>query len=62
MSLSHAEAQIASAPLIDDYRPSAGQFDEMRAGDGSLRAHWGYLIEALRALGREGIDSRWQAS
>ncbi|MFW5723079.1 MAG: circularly permuted type 2 ATP-grasp protein [Halochromatium sp.] len=46
--------------LGDAYQPGVGQFDEMRASDGGLRPHWQYLIEALRELGPEGIDSRWQ--
>ncbi|MBK1705791.1 circularly permuted type 2 ATP-grasp protein [Halochromatium glycolicum] len=47
-------------PLVDGYRPAAGQFDEMRTSDGGLRPHWQYLIDALRALGADGIDGRWQ--
>ncbi len=55
-------ATLSPTPLRlgDAYRPNLGQFDEMRASDGGLRPHWQYLIEALRELGPEGIDSRWQ--
>ncbi|MCF7977683.1 MAG: hypothetical protein K9L82_06650, partial [Chromatiaceae bacterium] len=58
-------ANLASAPpeptgLGDSYRPLAGQFDETRTTEGGLGPHWQYLIDALRELGSEGIDSRWQ--
>jgi uncharacterized circularly permuted ATP-grasp superfamily protein/uncharacterized alpha-E superfamily protein len=44
----------------DAYVPAAGSCDEMRAADGALRPHWQYLIDALRQLGRGGIDTRWR--
>lgn len=50
----------ARPPLSDDYRPLPGRYDEMRAPDGALRPHWQYLLEALRALGTEGIERRWR--
>lgn len=46
------------APLLDDYLPLPSSFDEMRAGDGRLRPHWQYLLDALRTLGPEGIAAR----
>lgn len=60
MSVDATDVQAACPPLLDDYRPFPGQFDEMRTADGGLRPHWNYLIEALRELGPEAIDSRWQ--
>lgn len=44
--------------LLDNYLPLPSSFDEMRSGDGSLRPHWQYLLEALRTLGPDGIAAR----
>lgn len=60
MAANRADVAPASVPLGDRYQPGLGQFDEMRTSDGGLRPHWQYLIDALRELGPEGIDSRWQ--
>ena len=60
MAAKLADVASAPVPLGDRYQPGLGQFDEMRTSDGGLRPHWQYLIDALRELGPEGIDSRWQ--
>ncbi|WP_462322325.1 hypothetical protein, partial [Halochromatium sp.] len=60
MAAKLATASQGPMRLGDAYRPLVGQFDEMRTCDGGLRPHWQYLIDALRELGPEGIDSRWQ--
>ncbi|MBK5968342.1 MULTISPECIES: circularly permuted type 2 ATP-grasp protein [Thiorhodovibrio] len=44
--------------LLDHYLPLPSSFDEMRAGDGSLRPHWQYLLESLRTLGPDNIAAR----
>jgi len=53
-------ATPAPSRLNDEYLPLPDRFDEMRAADGTLRPHWQYLLDALRALGSEGIDARWR--
>ncbi|MEY6431039.1 circularly permuted type 2 ATP-grasp protein [Thioalkalicoccus limnaeus] len=55
-------AALSGGPtrLVDDYRPVAGVYDEMRTADGEVRPHWQYLIEVLRALGPDGIEERWR--
>ncbi|MEA3640212.1 MAG: circularly permuted type 2 ATP-grasp protein [Lamprobacter sp.] len=60
MATNLASASPEPMRLGDTYRPLVGQFDEMRTSDGGLRPHWQYLIDALREIGPEGIDSRWQ--
>jgi len=59
MAVQNPVAALDQARLHDAYVPAPGRFDEMRAADGALRPHWQYLLEALRALGPRGIDSRW---
>jgi uncharacterized circularly permuted ATP-grasp superfamily protein/uncharacterized alpha-E superfamily protein len=44
--------------LLDHYLPLPSSYDEMRAGDGSLRPHWQYLLESLRTLGPDSIAAR----
>ncbi len=46
--------------LADAYLPAPGSHDEMRAGDGTLRPHWQYLLDALRKLGPPEIEARWR--
>src|SRR5262245_6830659 len=44
----------------DNYRFSAGSYDEMCAAAGGLRPHWEYLIRSLEALGVEELERREQ--
>jgi len=44
----------------DNYRFSAGSYDEMCAAAGTLRPHWEYLIRSLEALGIEELKRREQ--
>ncbi len=46
--------------LIDRYRPISGVPDEMIAPDGSVKAGWLPLMNALDALGAEELTSRFQ--
>ncbi len=45
-------------PLLRDYRPIPGVFDEMMAPDGSVRAHWAPLLSAFDALGPGALEER----
>src|SRR4051812_32155998 len=44
--------------LVDQYRPSPGIFDEMRAAVGPVRPHWQPLVAGLERLGPEGLRER----
>lgn len=46
--------------LVDAYAPLSDCYDEMRTADGEVRAHWQYLLDALRTLGPVGIEERWR--
>lgn len=48
----------AAVDLLDGYRPLPGSYDELRAPDGSLRAHWSHLAGALAAMGPVELDHR----
>ena len=39
------------SPLLSQYRPQPGVYDEMLAPDREVRVHWRYLAEALGSLG-----------
>jgi uncharacterized circularly permuted ATP-grasp superfamily protein/uncharacterized alpha-E superfamily protein len=60
MAVQNPVASLDEARLHDAYVPAPGRYDEMRAGDGGLRPHWQYLLDALREMGPRGIDNRWQ--
>jgi len=51
VGISLGNADPAAPPFLSGYRPSPGAYDELYAGDGSLRAHWDYLIRAVTELG-----------
>lgn len=59
-STAAAAAESDRLRLRDAYQPLPGRFDEMRGAGGMLRPRWGYLLDALRELGPERIDGRWQ--
>src|SRR5215472_15343548 len=42
------------------YLPDEGFYDEMIAGDGSVRTHWRPLVERLEEMGETGFTRRWQ--
>lgn len=46
------------SPLLEQYRPQPGAFDEMLAAPGEVRAHWRYLAEALGSLGLSALQDR----
>lgn len=48
----------AGSPLLADYRPLPGRFDEMLAGEGRVRPHWEYLVDALGQLGPVALHER----
>ncbi len=45
------EPTTAVAELLQSYRPDPGGYDELMAGDGSVRSHWRSLLSAFHALG-----------
>ena len=48
-----------SAEKVDlMYKPRHSHYDEVYTADGELRAHWQYPIEALQALGVDGLSER----
>jgi len=53
----HTDSRVR---FSDNYRFSAGSYDEMCAAAGGLRAHWEYLIRSLEALGVEELERREQ--
>ncbi len=60
MPAPNSVAMLNQARLIDSYLPPPESFDEMRDGEGALRPHWQYLLDALRKLGPPEIDLRWR--
>ena len=42
------------------YQPNPGFFDEMIEPGGHLRSHWVGLMEAVAAMGAEGLATRWR--
>lgn len=46
--------------LKDSYQPSSGAFDEMRAPDGSIRAHWREFARGIDMLTAEELLRRWE--
>lgn len=52
------KTDLSSLPLLRDYRPLPGVFDEMMGADGAIRPHWRPLLEAFGALGPGGLEER----
>ncbi|MEX2643989.1 MAG: circularly permuted type 2 ATP-grasp protein [Acetobacterales bacterium] len=52
------DTDTTSLPLLRDYRPLPGIFDEMMTADGGVREHWRSLLRALDGLGVDGLKSR----
>ena len=48
----------AGSPLLADYRPLPGRFDETLASEGRVRPHWEYLVDALSQLGPVALRER----
>ena len=42
------------------YRPNPTFYDEFVATDGAIRPQWRSLADSVRAIGSEGLVSRWQ--
>lgn len=49
-------AQVSSLTASYDSR---GGFDELQAGDGSVRPHWRKFLQHLETLGAEELEHRW---
>ena len=55
------QADTRRSPLLRDYRPRAGHYDELAAEHGGhrqLRPHWENFIGMLAGIGLEGLDAR----
>jgi uncharacterized circularly permuted ATP-grasp superfamily protein/uncharacterized alpha-E superfamily protein len=52
----------AGTPLIANYRPLPGVFDEMMDDAGRVRAHWRPFLGMLAALGPDEIERRFAAA
>jgi len=49
-------------PLVSDYRPLPGVFDEMMDADGHVRPHWQGFLGQLSALSHDEINRRFGAA
>jgi len=52
------DADNSAAPLLRNYPPTDGIFDEMLAADNSPRAHWKSLVTSFERLGAAELASR----
>ncbi len=50
------------APLLADYQPLPGVYDEMVTRDGKVRPHWHNLLAGLAGLGRDELPRRFAAA
>ncbi|WP_428386191.1 circularly permuted type 2 ATP-grasp protein [Mucisphaera sp.] len=46
--------------LVGSYGVDEGVFDEMKDGEGRVRAGWGYFSDQLERLGVEEVERRWR--
>src|SRR6185369_5398620 len=53
-----AADQSLEAPLLGNYRPLAGAYDELVGPDGQVRRHWQALISSLQRLSPEDLTAR----
>ena len=51
-----------AADFISGYAPSPQGFDELKSAEGSVRPHWGPLVEGISALGVEGLRERRESA
>jgi uncharacterized circularly permuted ATP-grasp superfamily protein/uncharacterized alpha-E superfamily protein len=58
MSLPDLAPVLEQPGLVDDYRPLADCYDEMRPTTGEVRPHWQYFLDALRNLSPADIEER----
>lgn len=49
-----------SQPLLGDYRPAAGDYDEMFLATGEVRPHCGQFLAEIDKLGRAELAQRWE--
>ena len=52
-------APVGNPELVQHYGSRDGSFDEMRAGDGSVRPHWQRLMDQLSAMSQGELRRRW---
>ena len=46
------------APTCPAYRQQATGYDEMCTGEGEVRSHWRYLVNALEGMGPQTLAQR----
>src|SRR5882757_8054306 len=56
---SETEKIYRQTGLFAGYTALPGIFDEMSAGPGGLRGHWGNFVSSLERLGRDELTARW---
>src|SRR5208337_1302408 len=59
MSLS---ADTLATPLIGNYAPTPGIYDEMMSAPGVFRPHWNPYTASISALGAEELARRWKTA
>lgn len=52
--------QSPATNLLADYRPPAGEYDEMVDADGAIRPHWQPFAAALAEIAPAELASRWE--
>ena len=53
-----ANAETPAAPLLHDYPPPNGTYDEMLGAEGAVRLHWQGLVKSFDRLGAGELVSR----
>ena len=48
----------SDSPLLANYQPQPGAFDEMVGREGVVRPHWRYLVNAMGSLGLDALSDR----
>ena len=49
-------------PLLGNYSPAPGIYDEMMSAPGVLRPHWDDYVASISALGAEELARRWKTA
>jgi len=52
-------ADTLAAPLLGNYAPAEGIYDEMMSAPGVFRPHWGEYAESISDLGSDEMARRW---
>lgn len=57
-----ANAETPAAPLLRDYPPPNGHYDELLGAEGSVRPHWQDLVSSFAKLGTDELIGRRDAA